>query len=276
MNAARPRRAARPGRRGRAAAPRRLAGGGARGAALVAGRLAGRPRCCAGRARRRVRGERSWRSPAACCLAAPQLLPTLLAAREAGRAVTGLAHPPATALPGRSGLVLRYVSHTPGARRWPWPRCPWPSRRRRSACSAWRSRSASALQWGRGPLSAPGALPLVFDLTLARARRALALRAVARAPAAPRAPAARAISCSRRWLGGGAVGGRGRARAAAADARGRGRRARRSPHPVFLAGRAPRPAARRVSGCCRSPSRSCCSRTAAQVVGGGAAARGAR
>ena len=49
---------------------------------------------------------------AACLLAAPQLLPSLLAAREAGRALTGLATESA-AVPGVTGLVLRYVSHSP-------------------------------------------------------------------------------------------------------------------------------------------------------------------
>jgi hypothetical protein len=49
---------------------------------------------------------------AGIALAAPQLLPTILAAREAGRPVTGLANT-ALNLPGAAGLILRYVSHTP-------------------------------------------------------------------------------------------------------------------------------------------------------------------
>jgi hypothetical protein len=46
-------------------------------------------------------------------LAAPQLLPTLFAVREAGHASTGLAAEPGRFLPGLTGLVLQYVSHTP-------------------------------------------------------------------------------------------------------------------------------------------------------------------
>ncbi len=45
-------------------------------------------------------------------LAAPQLLPTLLALRDAGPGTTGLAEP-AAALSGLAGLLVRYVSHTP-------------------------------------------------------------------------------------------------------------------------------------------------------------------
>ena len=47
-------------------------------------------------------------------LAAPQLLPTLLAWREAGPGATGVAAAPGSVLPGVTGLVVRYVSHTPG------------------------------------------------------------------------------------------------------------------------------------------------------------------
>src|SRR6266704_1397291 len=46
-------------------------------------------------------------------LAAPQLLPTLLAWREAGPGATGVAAAPGSVLPGVTGLVVRYVSHTP-------------------------------------------------------------------------------------------------------------------------------------------------------------------
>jgi hypothetical protein len=47
-----------------------------------------------------------------CLLAAPQLVPTALALRDAGPGTTGLAEPAAT-LPGLAGLLVRYVSHTP-------------------------------------------------------------------------------------------------------------------------------------------------------------------
>jgi hypothetical protein len=97
-------------------------------------------------------------------LAAPQLLPTLLAAREAGRAVTGLASPD-TPLPGFFGLVLRYASHTPAPAlalaALPLAVTQTPVRVLGVALLV-----SLALQWGRGPLAAAGALAIVFDLTL--------------------------------------------------------------------------------------------------------------
>ena len=62
---------------------------------------------------------------AAGLLAAPQLVPTLVLARDAGRSVTGLANrgsPFGRAVRPRPALR---VAHARG-RRWPWPRCPWP------------------------------------------------------------------------------------------------------------------------------------------------------
>jgi hypothetical protein len=97
-------------------------------------------------------------------LAAPQLLPTLLAAREAGRPVTGLASETAP-LSGAAGLILRYASHTPAAAlalaALPLAATQTPVRVLGVALAL-----VAGLQWGRGPLSAPGALALVFDLTL--------------------------------------------------------------------------------------------------------------
>ena len=97
-------------------------------------------------------------------LAAPQLLPTFLAAREAGRPVTGLATEAVT-LPGAAGLILRYVSHTPAPAlalaALPLALTQTPVRVLGVALAL-----VAGLQWGRGPLSAPGALALVFDLTL--------------------------------------------------------------------------------------------------------------
>lgn len=114
---------------------------------------------------------RSWRASglAVLCgllLAAPQLVPTLYAAQEAGRQATGLAPAGGVPLPGATGLVLRYVSHTPAAAL------------AAAALPLWRTVLAIrvlavslslclALQWGRGPLAAPGALALVFDFALA-------------------------------------------------------------------------------------------------------------
>jgi hypothetical protein len=99
-------------------------------------------------------------------LAAPQLLPTIFAVREAGTAaVTGLASS-SPALPGATGLVLRYVSHTPAGSlalaALPLMLTELPIRVLGVALSL-----CLALQWGRGPLAAPGGLALVFDFTLA-------------------------------------------------------------------------------------------------------------
>jgi hypothetical protein len=99
-------------------------------------------------------------------LSAPQLLPTLLALGEAGRQTTGIAPTDRETLPGLTGVVLRYVSHTPAGAL------------AAAALPLWRSALAVrvlglslalclALQWGRGPLAAPGALGLVFDFALA-------------------------------------------------------------------------------------------------------------
>jgi hypothetical protein len=98
-------------------------------------------------------------------LAAPQLVPTFLALREAGPSVSGLAGG-TPELPGATGLVLRYVSHTPAGSlalaALPLVLTETPIRVLGVALAF-----CLALQWGRGPLSAPGALPLVFDFTLA-------------------------------------------------------------------------------------------------------------
>jgi hypothetical protein len=102
---------------------------------------------------------------AAFLLAAPQLLPSLLAAREAGRALTGLATDSAV-VPGLTGLVLRYVSYSPAPAfalaALPLLLTQTPVRVFGVALGL-----CLALQFGRGPLSAPGALALVFDLSLA-------------------------------------------------------------------------------------------------------------
>lgn len=102
---------------------------------------------------------------AAALLAAPQLLPTLvLAVGDAGPSVTGLANHDRP-LPGLFGLVLRYASHTPAPAlalaALPLALTQTPIRVLGLALAL-----CLALQWGRGPLSAPGAPGLVFDLTL--------------------------------------------------------------------------------------------------------------
>ena len=101
---------------------------------------------------------------AAALLAAPQLVPTLVLARDAGRSITGLANRDRP-LAGLFGLVLRYASHTPAASlalaALPLALTQTPIRVLGLALAI-----CLALQWGRGPLSAPGAPGLVFELTL--------------------------------------------------------------------------------------------------------------
>lgn len=98
-------------------------------------------------------------------LSAPQTLPSLLLARDAGRSLTGLASD-ATPVPGLTGLVLRYVSHTPAPAfalaALPLLATQMPVRALGAALVV-----CLGLQYGRGPLAAPGALALVFDLSLA-------------------------------------------------------------------------------------------------------------
>jgi hypothetical protein len=134
------------------------------GGALLAGRLVV--------ARLVPSGPRppSWRVTAMAVaagvlLAAAQLVPTLFAAAAAGRQITGLAGGEEPALPGLTGLALRYVSHTPAPSlalaALPLTLTQTPVRVLALALAV-----CVGLQWGRGPLSAPGALALVFDLTL--------------------------------------------------------------------------------------------------------------
>ncbi|HKC13647.1 MAG TPA: hypothetical protein VKI41_16605 [Vicinamibacteria bacterium] len=99
-------------------------------------------------------------------LAAPQLLPTLIAAREAGSPATGLATAEAGVLPGVTGLLLRYVSHTPA------PALALAALPLALAQPTVRVLGIAlalclALQGGRESFSAPGAAALVFDLALA-------------------------------------------------------------------------------------------------------------
>lgn len=98
-------------------------------------------------------------------LAAPQILPALLASREAGRAVTGLASD-TSVVPGLTGLVLRYVSHTP-APAFALAALPLLLTQTPVRVLGLALVLCLGLQYGRGPLAAPGALALVFDLALA-------------------------------------------------------------------------------------------------------------
>jgi hypothetical protein len=61
---------------------------------------------------RKARGQALFAVVCGFLLAAPQLVPSALALRDAAPGTTGLAEP-AAALPGLAGLLVRYVSHTP-------------------------------------------------------------------------------------------------------------------------------------------------------------------
>lgn len=103
---------------------------------------------------------------AGLALAAPQILPSAISASRSGLRTTGLANAPDAEWTGLAGLVLRYVSHSPA------PALALAAVPLVFTQVAFRVLAVAialclALQWGRGPLSAAGALPLVFDLTLA-------------------------------------------------------------------------------------------------------------
>lgn len=105
-----------------------------------------------------------WVLAAGVALAGPQIGPTLIAATQAGPSATGLATS-REVLPGAMGLLLRYVSHTPAAA------LALAAGPLLTTQPVVRVLGAAllvslSLQWGR-PLAQPGALPLVFDLTLA-------------------------------------------------------------------------------------------------------------
>jgi hypothetical protein len=98
-------------------------------------------------------------------LAAPQLLPTLEAVRSVGEGVTGWAPLGPTVLPGFTGLVLRYASHSP-APALALAAAPLLLTETSILVSAVALLLCLGLQKGQGPLAAPGALALVFDFTL--------------------------------------------------------------------------------------------------------------
>jgi hypothetical protein len=84
---------------------------------------------------------------------------------DAGPIVSGLASSGESGRPGAIGLVLRYSSHTPAPSlalaALPLLREQAPVRVLFLALLV-----SLGLQWGRGPLAAPGSLPLVFELAL--------------------------------------------------------------------------------------------------------------
>jgi hypothetical protein len=100
-------------------------------------------------------------------LSAPQWLPTLELMPEAGRQVTGLAaEAAAETVSGLSGLILRTVTHTPAASL-AIASLPLLFERLPVRVLLVAVLASLALQTGRGPLLAPGALPLVLEFALA-------------------------------------------------------------------------------------------------------------
>ena len=97
-------------------------------------------------------------------LSAPQLLPALIAAAEAGRPLTGIATDH-DALPGAMGLILRYISHTPAAAL-AMAALPLLLTHASVRVLTLALVSSLALQWGSS-LNAHAMGPLVFDFSLA-------------------------------------------------------------------------------------------------------------
>jgi hypothetical protein len=103
---------------------------------------------------------------ASVLLAAPQLLPTLLAAREAGPPASGPLLSVSIPVPGFAGLVLRYVSHSPAPAL---VTAALPLLATQLPARAFGLGLAAALLLERDPRAVPpaGGLALVLDLALA-------------------------------------------------------------------------------------------------------------
>ncbi|MBK5256914.1 MAG: hypothetical protein JJE39_12850 [Vicinamibacteria bacterium] len=100
-------------------------------------------------------------------LSAPQWLPTLDLFPAVGRQVTGLvAESASESVPGLTGLILMTVTHTPAASL-AVASLPLLLERLPVRVLLLAVLSSLALQMGRGPLLAPGALPLVLEFALA-------------------------------------------------------------------------------------------------------------
>lgn len=99
-------------------------------------------------------------------LATPQLLPALVALREAGPGAAGAADPPAAPLSGVAGFVVRYVSHSP-APIFALSAVPLLGRAPALRATAGVVLLVLALFAVRGGPDVRGALPLAFDLALA-------------------------------------------------------------------------------------------------------------
>jgi hypothetical protein len=99
-------------------------------------------------------------------LAGPQIVPTLVAWREAGASATDAAGPPDWVLTGVSGLVVRYVSHTP-APVLALAAVPLALTDPVLRATAGAVVALLVLFGLRGRFEAAGALPLAFDFVLA-------------------------------------------------------------------------------------------------------------
>ncbi len=100
-------------------------------------------------------------------LSAPQWMPTLEMLPSAGRQVTGLAAEAASeGVSGLAGLILKTVTHTPAASL-ALASLPLLFERLPVRVLLLAVLASLALQTGRGPLLAPGALPLVLEFALA-------------------------------------------------------------------------------------------------------------
>jgi hypothetical protein len=140
------------------------------GAMLLAARVALAPRDAPGGAGRgRARGTLATAAAvlAGILLAAPQLVPTFVALREAGPGGAGVAGPEASALAGFAGLVVHYVSHTPAA---VFALVAVPLLASLPALRPLAAVAGLALVWfaGRGvPEGTGSSLPLAFDFAVA-------------------------------------------------------------------------------------------------------------
>jgi len=139
------------------------------GALLLGARLVLVPRCATGGEGPRKAGGTLLVAAAVFAgvlLAAPQLVPTLIALREAGPGSAGVAGPGASALAGLAGLVVRYVSHTPAAV-FALASVPLLARLTSLRPLAAVAGLVLLLFAGRGVPEGAGSLPLAFDFAIA-------------------------------------------------------------------------------------------------------------
>ena len=193
------------------------------------------------RLRRRDGTDAPLRSPApprrswpALLLAAPQLLPTLMALRRGGPGGAGAADRRGGAAAGVAGLVVRYVSHSPAPSS-PWPRCRCCAACRRCAPLPPRGAGARAVRaaWRAGSWAARWRSPSTWRSRCSPGSRSPR----SGAPGTSRAAAGCGRSCS--WPRSprrGALGRDRRSGPAARELAGAGRRAGAGADPLLHAG----------------------------------------